>query len=916
MDGQSRYVIGIDLGTTNCAVAYVDTDETQNPGYLIRSFALPQLTHEGVVKAQEVLPSFAYLPAEYEFTEGACDLPWRKVDARPICGVLARERGSRVPTRLVQSAKSWLCHAGADRNARFLPLEAADPEQRMSPVGASAEYLRHISEAWNARMAKSDPNAVFEEQEIVLTVPASFDEMARSLTVEAARQAGYQQVTLLEEPQAAFYAWIAKHHAQATHGFLEGERILVCDVGGGTTDLSLIEVSAVGEQLKFQRMAVGDHLLLGGDNMDRAIGHYLEGKLKACAGSHELALTQQLELLHQARTAKERLLSTHGHTSYQVTLQGKGSSMVAGSLSTDIDSEELHTILMEGFLANHSFSDATQARPASALRSTGLPYEEEPSITKHIARFLKRSAANNPVQRPDYVLFNGGTMYPELFRQRILTCIGSWFDRKPPKELSADSLDLAVSRGAAYFGKVRRGLGIRIGGGTPRAFYLGVEVDGKRKALTLLPRGTEEGVELEVARSFKLMANRPVLFPLYSSHVRLSDQANDVVDIDSEQMRELPPIQTVLRYGKATSGQQEVDVRLHIKLTEIGTLELWLEAPETGHRWSLEFQLRSASGQENNVLENQQRDADETLDRETLTAASQLIRGVYEGDGAIKPKDLVTSLEAQLQKPRLEWPPSVLRALADSLLDCEERRLSSAAHRERWWQLLGFLLRPGFGYPLDDHRIKRLWRAYLAERQSDVHVQICLRRVACGLSKGQQLQVAQALVNELLPKKAKLLEKKKGQSQYVYDEQVRLLGSLERLPLDLKLRLGNALIKGMQSGQASSAELWALTRIGARHLVAGAVADVIPREQCAKWVDQLLELYTQDPKGISSVISHLARKTDQRELDLPESLRSSVLEVCQADANMQRMLTQTHGLDHQEQTRILGDQLPVGLSLA
>ncbi len=893
MDGQARYIIGIDLGTTNCAVAYVDTASD----LAIRAFPIPQWVREGVTEPMDILPSHCYLCGEQEFAQS------RSV----LVGYFAREYGARVPTRLVHSAKSWLCHPGAKREERILPLEADDTDRRLSAVEASTEYLSHIRDAWDVRFAKDDPNLLFEAQEVVLTVPASFDEMARTLTVLAAKRAGYKSVTLLEEPQAAFYAWIAKNQAQAAHGFLAGETILVCDVGGGTTDFSLIEVRAAGEKLDFQRMAVGDHLLLGGDNMDHALAHYLEGKFKATTGIKELSVSQHLELLHHARSAKEALLTGHEPPPHKITLQGKGSLVVQGSLTVEIDRDEVRTILLEGFFSAHTYAEAIQPRKGSALRSAGLHYEEEPSITKHIALFLKRAAGSGPVRRPDYLLFNGGTMTPSVFRTRVLETIGGWFNGAAPTELLSDSLELAVSRGAAYFGKVRRGLGVRIGGGTPRAFYLGVDVDGERRALTLMPRGSEEGSTFLSSHNFRLIPNKPVVFPLYSSHVRLNDQPGDLVAIDAEEMHQLPPIQTVLRYGKS----EQVEVKLNVKLTEIGTLELWLQAPQTGHRWTLEFQLRTVSGQEDSLLALGAARTDETFDSDYLRSACDLVVGVFSGDG--DPRNLIHKLEDALSTPKTKWAPSILRGICDSALDLASKRARSAAHSERWWQIVGFCLRPGLGYPLDDHRVARLWKVLLAERGSlDVHQQICLRRIACGLSKGQQLQIAQPVFAELLPKGAVKPVRNKGRTDYAFHEEIRLLGSLERLPVEMKVRLGNALLAEMAENGVNNAYAWTLARLGARYLVSGGIAEVVSREVCAEWVDNLLDLYPRKPEQIRFILSHLLRKTNQRELDLPEAVMESVLRTCE---ELPEFVYEDGALSHGEQALLLGDELPVGLQL-
>ena len=720
----SRYIIGIDLGTTNSCAAYLDTDAAKNPRLQVRMFPIPQLVAMGVVEAKNLLPSFYYLAAPGEFLEGSCRLPWsREKNPGHFIGEFASEHGAKVPTRLVQSAKSWLCNQAANRKEKILPIEAADPSIRISPVEASAGYLRHIAEAWNEQMAGGDPALEFQAQEIILTVPASFDEVARMLTIEAAKLAGYSKLTLLEEPQAAFYGWILEHEANWKEFFQAGDAILVCDVGGGTTDFSLIEVQSEGESLSFQRKAVGSHLLLGGDNMDQAVSHFLERKLKA--KGHAIDPKQWLQLISASRRAKEVLLSDHPPEQFSVCIQGSGSRVVSGSLTIELARVELENLLLQGFFGSHAFAEAVQLTKSSGLRSMGLPYEADPSIIKHLASFLQKASSQNTPPRPDYILFNGGSMKPALFRREILQNLGAWFDGKAPKEISSSSLDLAVSRGAVYFGKARRGLGVRIGGGTPRAYYLVIEVRDssggvKKQALTLLPRGSPEGATIESERVFMLTPNAPVSFHMLTSHTRLNDAPGDLVEIMEEEMFPLPPIHTVLRYGKKQrsadpASQEMIPVTLAIELTEIGILELWLKSKATEHRWRLEFQLRGASGEENSLLALESQRTDEIFGDEELKPVKAMIAGFYSGSSPIRPNQLTAELERLLEMPKADWPPGLLRNLWDVLLQQAPSRTLSMDHEARWWNLAGFFLRPGFGYPLDDFRIKDLWKVILGD---------------------------------------------------------------------------------------------------------------------------------------------------------------------------------------------------------
>lgn len=881
-----RYIIGIDLGTTNTCVAYVDTHQ---PGMPIHHFAIPQFVDGGRMDALKCLPSCCYLSAENEWPAGSLNLPWR-TETHEIIGAMAKEQGAKVPTRLVQSAKSWLCHPAAARRDKILPPEAGDGMPRITPVEASACYLKHIKEAWDHTIAKGDIESEFEQQDIVLTVPASFDEIARTLTLEAAKQAGYKNMTLLEEPQAAFYCWIS-HHEKAE--LVKGDVILVCDVGGGTTDFSLIEAL---DSEKFQRMAVGNHLLLGGDNMDAAVAHLIESKL----GHQELSPFQWLQVKHQARVAKEALLGNKEN--YRATIQAGGSNIIQNTWTAELHHSEVRKLLLEGFWRVQPWDEAINLKRGSGFKTLGLPYEEEPSIIKHLAHFLKTSA-----RQPDYVLFNGGALKPSIFQETIMAALKLWFPDKNPRVLTSSNLDLAVSRGAAYYGKARRGFGVRIGGGSARAYYLGVADPAGEKALTLLPRGAEEGISYELDESFKLLPNTPVAFKLYSSHVRLSDRLGEIVAVDEKEMQLLPPIHTVLRFGKGTSGADPIPVQAGIALSAIGTLELWLKSKVSNHRWQLEFELRKEA------LDTARKD--ETFDSAFLLGAKEIIKTCFSSENSLKVMEL---LEVHIAKKRLEWPVSLLRSLWEELLMQAPQRKRSQTFEARWWNLAGFLLRPGFGFPLDDFRLKDLWKTILADGKADraeeitIQKWICYRRVAGGLNKGQQMQLAVDLV-------AKLPSKIKSNSElYQYEEKLRTLGAMELIDLPLKIKLGKGILARMKSGEACAADYWALGRIGARSLAYGSIAHVVPREICTAWIDELLQTPNLDQEALPFLLGQLARKTGMREINLPNAVLDKIIRVYDSGINADRLrslLFEAGRLTTEETDRMFGERLPLGLSI-
>lgn len=858
----SRFIVGIDLGTTNSAIFYVDTEKSKQT---VEHLLIPQVGKHGTVERLPTLPSFLFFETKEKNT----------------IGLWAREQGAQVPTRLVHSAKSWLSNPAANRKERILPFEAVHDEIKISPVEATTRYLSHLVEVWNEKIGKKETAFELEEQEVILTVPASFDEVARTLTVEAAHEAGFKHLTLLEEPQAAFYNWLMDHEASL---FTEGDSILVCDVGGGTTDFSWIDVVEGG---KLRRMAVGNHLLLGGDNMDATLAHSL-------SAGEELDPTQQLSLLHQARAAKEFLLSGEG-TNFSVWIPGKGSNLVGGGVARELTIKDIETLLLDGFFGLYPFEEAIQLKRGSGLRHMGLSYESDPSITKHLAHFLHNNARK---QKPRYILFNGGTLKPSIFQQRLIDSLNSWFpDTDPVEVLQSTTLDLAVAKGSAYYGRVRRGKGVRIEGGTPRSYYLGIEVEKSPEpcAVTLLPRGKEEGTRLLSEHIFSLLPNQPVSFQLYHSHTRLDDQPGQVISIDRQQLTPLPPLQTVLRFG--TKDKSPIPVRVETHLTAIGTLELWLQSQKTEHRWKLEFHLRTVD----------RRLSDETLETSDLEPAKNEIKEAFAVGAQAKLKTVMSTVEKCLGKERKEWSPSLLRALFDTLLEHAEKRTLSSEYELRFWNLAGFFLRPGFGYPLDDFRIKELWKVILADikktKSEEVLIQqwICYRRIAAGLSKGQQIQ----LFNDMQKERVK---DKKG--SYLSMEKVRTLASLELVDLSQKIKMGRSLLQKICSGKGEASDYWALGRIGARQLFHGSVANVVPRERCEEWVRALLK--TPSHPHLPFSLTMLARKVDAPHLNLSQELLTQLTPYLDK-TDLSSLLLDERKLSFNEEQRLFGDSLPLGL---
>ncbi|MCL6582385.1 MAG: Hsp70 family protein [bacterium] len=611
----SRYIVGIDLGTTNCAVGFVDTrDSSDNEGEgEIQYLQIPQLVHEGTVESRTLLPSFLYLPGPYELAKGSLALPW-DAERKFAVGELARSRGAEVPQRLVSSAKSWLCYGEVDRRAPILPWQSPAEVEKVSPLEASKRYLEHIRETWNYLQSEDNPDYFLEHQQIFLTVPASFDAVARELTMEAARAAGLENAILLEEPQAAFYSWIRANEDWRAKVRV-GDLILVCDIGGGTTDLSLIAVGEEEGNLVLNRVAVGEHILLGGDNMDLALAVAVQNKMREEGAPASLDIWQNRILWQSCRLAKETILNDPNCQEYPVTIPGRGSSLIGGTLSSRLSRQMVESVLVEGFFPACEAEDRPRTQRAVGLQEWGLPYAADAAVTRHLARFLgvhlkaldnfpqlREKTAGKKFIHPTAILFNGGVFKARLLQERVVEVINSWIEAEggtPLRVLQETNLDLAVAHGAASYGLARRGRGIRIRGGAARSYYIGIETSMPSvpgfpppiKALCVVPFGMEEGTEVEIpGQEFGLIVGEPADFRFFASSIRRHDQIGELIENWQEEIEELTSLEAHL----TLEGQEGVTipVRLHAHLTEIGTLELWFVSRDERNRWKLEFTVR------------------------------------------------------------------------------------------------------------------------------------------------------------------------------------------------------------------------------------------------------------------------------------------------------------------------------------
>ncbi len=598
----TRYAIGIDLGTTQSVFAYVDLESDPQRLELL---SVPQLLAAATIGERSALPSFLYLATDDEAASGSYDLPWiRRAGGAPgsnyAAGEWARQRSAEAPARTVAAAKSWLGHSRVDRHQPILPWQAPEGVPKVSPVEAQRRYLEHLRAAWD----RAHPEAPLGAQQVVLTVPASFDAAARDLTREAALAAGLPaDLVLLEEPQAAVYAWLADRGERWRESLGEGDRLLVADVGGGTTDFSLIGVEAADGELTLRRLAVGDHLLVGGDNMDLTLAHLASGRF--AERGVEVDAWQSVALWHACRAAKESLLLAEGPPSHPVTVLGRGSRLIGGTISVDLERDNVARALVDGFFPVCGLDERPERQRGSGFLEVGLPFESDAAITRHLAHFLGRHGG-----RPSHVLFNGGVLKSELLRRRLLEVLGSWYDAAPEPLAGEPDLDHAVARGAAYYGASKLRGGIRIRGGVARSYYLGIETAGLAvpgaprplKALCVVPQGMEEGSDHDVpGGGIGLVVGEAAAFRFFSSTVREQDQPGQLLDRwRPDELTESDPLEAHLTSSAATGAEHPsgatpgtiVPVTFRSRITELGVFELWCTSAETGEEWKMEFSVR------------------------------------------------------------------------------------------------------------------------------------------------------------------------------------------------------------------------------------------------------------------------------------------------------------------------------------
>lgn len=960
----SQYIVSIDLGTTNTVLAYSAPGKAE-----IELFDIEQLVAPGEVGAGALLPSVRYHPAEGELADGELQLPWSQADIaglrQLVIGRLARKLGAQVPGRLVASAKSWLSHPNVDRTAAILPWGTEADVAKVSPVAANASYLAHLRSAWNTRF----PSHPLERQQIVLTIPASFDEGARALTLEAARMAGLSGLRLLEEPQAAFYDWLFRQRDTLAADLAETRLLLVCDVGGGTTDFSLIKVEMVDGQPQISRIGVGNHLILGGDNMDLALAHLVETRMTASqpgdAPAARLSSSRLAQLAERCRAAKEQLLAADAPERATVTLLGSGSRLIGGSRSAELTRDEVAALVVDGFFPLNP-SREPAARVRGAIIEFGLPYASDAAITRHLAGFLRQHAAaarealglpaddHTAIPVPDTLLLNGGVFRADALSCRLQEVLSNWRGQAL-RVLNNNDPDVAVARGGVAYALGQTGQAPVIGGGSPRSYFLLLDdeqrADKPRRAVCILPRGSAENREIVLAeRTFALRLGRPVRFHLASSTSDATPpQPGELVELSPDDYVQLPPIATVLRDSGAADALKEIPVRLAATLSEVGTLDVHCVAIEDAQRWLLEFQLRGDTG----IAETDDLSApgqQESPMPASLNAAIDKIDRIFGSRAQQVDIKEVKQLRAQLEHllgSRESWTTPLLRRLFDALLERAKGRRRSSEHERAWLNLSGYCLRPGFGHPLDEWRIERLWAMFEAGAQHHKDSQVCAewwtlwRRVAGGLGVEAQLRVLDDFAFNV---QADAQERGRRPQTLVNgseEDMLRLGASLERIPGNYKAEIGAWMLSRLDAATRAAAKaganktragaadagkaeasqarfLWGLSRVGARQPFHGSAHDVVDSAVAAHWLATILALDWKkvEPGGFAA--AHLARMTGDRSRDIDETLRAEILRrlaAIGAPANWSAMVREVVQLDQADEKRMLGESLPPGLKL-
>lgn len=912
---EARFLIGIDLGTTQCALSYLDLRAKKRE---IKSFQISQFVEKGQVAGCPTLPSLMFIPGD-PTAFGAP--PWNETPG-PVVGTLARELGAETPARLIHSAKSWLCHPRIDRLTPILPWQSDAVRKKLSPVEASAAYLRHLADVWNHAMAADDPDLSLEKQQIIVTVPASFDPVARNLTLEAISRSGLPVKTLLEEPQAAFYDFLARHPKTLERELRGVKTALVIDIGGGTTDFSLIGVEwpERSDEPNFSRLAVGPHLLIGGDNLDLAVAKAVEAKFHH--KGRKLVAKQWLSVLEQSRSVKERALgeSDEAGEKARFTVSGAGSRVVAQSFSQEIPLSELREMLVDGYFPIVAADERPAEDAGIGLSEAGLPYSRDPAVTRHLAAFLAEHGT-----MPDAVLFNGGTLLSPMLRGRIVDVLTEWRGGEPPKELNNPHPMLAVASGAVYYSMVGLGLGHRIKAGSPVSIYLGIGTGktgrGERhvpeQVLCLLPKGSEVERPVTIGgKTFGVDVGQDVAFYAYfTPSAPRGESLGDLMKYSARRLTPLPPLRWKAdRPDSRETGVKQVE--LEVALRETGRLQVLCRGcGDDAFRRELVFDMTPEEEVETDAA------AAKGLTKRQLGQVKKLFDTLF-SSASDRPafNQLFKLLEEMLETRREDWNLPVLRALFDLVVD-DDRFQTGDDARMAWLRIVGYALRPGFGAPGDEARVERLMKMREnppASKNTGLWSEwwIMWKRIAPGLSAECQTELAGILGTVLFP------AKKTGKGERIADQHERnqiwrLLAHCERIPVDEKCRIGTWILRAPGSYGRDQIALYTLGRLGARVMSYAPPTALVPVEVVSGWADQLL-LRGPSPAGSSYAdwaLREFGRKTGDRLIQMDDALRKRIIErlkTADRKKSFLQPLLEVQILQADDLAEFCGERLPSG----
>lgn len=927
-NSNSRYIVGIDLGTTNSAVSYFDR---LNPDLGVQKFLIKQWKDENLIVETNMLPSFCYVPLKnelkkntFQFEEFQCD----DITENPlVVGEISRDYSVTRNQRVINSAKSWLCHSGVDRQEKILPWHSDEiiGNNRFSPVEASAAILRHIKQNWNFAMASISEEYKLENQFVTITVPASFDELSQHLTIKAAESAGYHRknLKLIEEPQAAFYHWFYTQ-MQNSNEFIDfvlsspnRERIvLICDIGGGTTDFSLFSVSFL-ENKKIplvNRIKVGDHLLLGGDNIDLQIAHFMESQL-----GKTLTSQQWNQLVSQSRMLKEKVLTEgfqNEESELYVSIASSGSSLFQSTLTASISVEKLKELIIDGFFPDCRQNDRPEVK-SNAVMEWGLNYPIDTAITKHLAQFLDQT-------KVDAILVNGGCLKPKFIQEKILNLLDSWQGEKV-RLLENIEMDLAVSLGATSQSVLNESQDVEIKNGYPRSLYIAVAGhDGMMKLLSIIPKGFDSRDTIKFHDiDIKARVNETSSFYLFYSNTR-TDLPGTFIPFQDSEVKSLPPLQTTLKFDnkKQKNIPNSIAIGLEAKIEDTGLLQLNCYSKENVDQvWTLNFntvlkstdivdfqQLKQNNKSHTQILEHQKTFADNVL--ETFFGKKIIIPNLN------NPNQLSKLLEKEFSLDKKEWDLQTIRDMWPKLHEGINRRGRSSNHEMAWLNFAGFLLRPGFGFEKDESYVQSLWDVYnlgmIFPNESKVKDQwwIMWRRVAGGLSHEQQTKI----FNKIFPTLKKVKE--------ATPEMYMLAGALEKISVDYKIQLGNALVEQIIEGKSNGLDqrIWALSKLASRRLLSGSMNYIIRPNIIENWFDKLSHLnFSKKPYGkLTMFLIQGGRRLNNRELDISEKYKNQFIHKLKnsgASEEKINILLEVTELNQESQEELFGEQLPLGFIL-